>query len=293
MFFNILVIVAIQSLTGFCKCVPADSETKNVQINSDQIQTKNAPKVPISIHITDSAPQVVSVSAPVSASGVQNGVEKCVVPGTIALTFDDGPSENTRQILKVLNKHKVTATFFINGINVVRKDHKFLRNIVDEGHTLGTHTFSHPALEKLSDFNILREMYDNEFIFRQVLNKRPRFFRPPYFSYSDHILKTIENFGYTLVLTNLDTYDWEGKTDAEILNTFSENLVDNNKTSFISLQHEQVLVRTKVLDDIITLVKKRNYKIVSLKECLGYASDYFEDEKYGPNMLNGIQSLLF
>lgn len=70
-------------------------------------------------------------------------------PMALALTFDDGPSPlYTPQILAVLRRYGVKATFFMLGANV-EKCPSTVRQIVDEGHTLGNHTWSHPNLDTL------------------------------------------------------------------------------------------------------------------------------------------------
>jgi peptidoglycan/xylan/chitin deacetylase (PgdA/CDA1 family) len=215
--------------------------------------------------------------------------EVCLDKNVVVLTFDDGPSQNTKRIVDILNQNNVSATFFINGLKVINDENMLetIHYIHKYNHTLATHTFSHPALEMLNDFNIMRELFDNELVFRMILNKRPRFFRPPYFSYNDNIQSTIENvFGYTLVPANLDTKDWKTPDIASILLEFSKAF-EGPSTSFITLQHEQVDASISALDEIIKYIKSKNFRIISLSECLGL-SPYQSDNVYGPNLINGI-----
>lgn len=218
-------------------------------------------------------------------------IQNCINDKEISITFDDGISDNTKQIVDILQRNNVTATFFINGISVMKRNGwNLVRELVNNGNIIGTHTFSHPSLSKLSDFNIRRELYDNEMIFRILLNKRPNFFRPPYFDYNDHILNIINEFGYETIIVSLDTYDWNGLNENQIYNAFV-NAMNNSTSSFISLNHEQIKPSVLVLDKIIKYIKKINYKIVSLEECTGKPS-YKDDTFYGPNLVNGLKNYL-
>lgn len=85
--------------------------------------------------------------------------KECLFPGQVVITFDDGPSEWTNQILDILKNNNVKAAFFVTGkklnsnysINTVKR-------IINEGHTLGSHMWSHKIISKLSDTDIITEM---------------------------------------------------------------------------------------------------------------------------------------
>lgn len=215
-------------------------------------------------------------------------VDNCLKEKQLVLTFDDGPGNNTNAIMKILNRNGVSATFFINGINVMRENGwDDIAKLANGGNIIGSHTFSHPALEKLSDFDVNRELSDNELIIRYILNKRPVFFRPPYFSYDDRILKITERYGYMTIGATLETLDWSTLNGDAIYNVIVESL-RNTSRSFIALQHEQVIQSVGVLDKIIKYVKSKGYSIVSLSDCLG-VEPYRADDTYGPNLEAGIK----
>lgn len=84
---------------------------------------------------------------------------ECKQFGQVSLTFDDGPHQNTIQILDTLKKYNVKATFFITGVNVTSQERiNILKRIIDEGHIIGSHTWSHFDLPSLSDDQIETEM---------------------------------------------------------------------------------------------------------------------------------------
>lgn len=95
------------------------------------------------------------------------------------LTFDDGPSENTRKILKTLKKYDIKATFFVNG-NISEASSNIYKEIVKEGHSIGNHTFSHQYSEIYSnkksffkDFNDLEHLLKNNVGFKPTLVRFP------------------------------------------------------------------------------------------------------------------------
>ncbi len=98
---------------------------------------------------------------------------------SVALTFDDGPTEpTTRQILDLLDKYSVKATFFVSGVNALRHP-GIIREIIARGHTIGNHSFNHNPFMMLRSYNYL---YQEIFRAQEVLRKmgiQTLAFRPP------------------------------------------------------------------------------------------------------------------
>lgn len=213
-----------------------------------------------------------------------NIYEKCVNDKHISLTFDDGPHKNTINIVNTLNSYNISGTFFINGFNVIKNNYQQLvKDMHSSGHILGSHTFSHPALEKLNKFNKERELYDNEFIFRQLFNKRPYFMRPPYFSYDLEVVEISNHFGYEVITTNLNTDDWMVDSPKDIYENFLSKY--SNYSGIITLIHDYHEGADGALKLIIPFMISENYTFVSLDECIGSNKKYNEDNYYGPNLL--------
>jgi len=98
---------------------------------------------------------------------------------TIALTFDDGPSESTPALLRILDRHQVPATFFMCGQNVERLP-GIAQSVTGAGHEIGNHTDSHPRLDFCSQDFIYRELaVAQEKIVRHT-GVTPKLFRAPY-----------------------------------------------------------------------------------------------------------------
>lgn len=221
-----------------------------------------------------------------------NQLSRCVRPDHAALTFDDGPHDNTELYLNILEKYDVSGAFFISGVSVYRNNkYKYVESMLKRGHVVASHGFSHAAMEKLNDFNKERELYDNELIFRQIFNKRPQLYRPPYFSYDATIVSLANNFGYTIVTTELNTDDWmEDNTLAGADAIFSNYLEKfNNVTGHIILQHDYHGTGYLATERIIRHLRDNNYTIVSLVECLGLTGDGLQsDNTYGPLLESGV-----
>jgi peptidoglycan/xylan/chitin deacetylase (PgdA/CDA1 family) len=97
----------------------------------------------------------------------------------LALTFDDGPSESTPELLKILARHSVPATFFMCGENVQRLP-AVAREVASAGHEIGNHTHSHPRLDFRTPEFIYREMAQAQETIQRHTNRTPRLFRAPY-----------------------------------------------------------------------------------------------------------------
>ena len=98
--------------------------------------------------------------------------------GLIALTFDDGPSEITPQLLDVLKRKNVKATFFLQGDHVVAHP-DLVRRIHNEGHVIGNHSWSHRSFDGLSDAEALSEITRTNEAIRKITGVTPELFRYP------------------------------------------------------------------------------------------------------------------
>lgn len=130
----------------------------------------------------------------------------------LVLTFDDGPDpQNTPQILDILSRAHVPATFFAVGQNVARYPAIVTREI-SEGHVVGNHTLTHadPGHGPLLD---REEIIGNERIIRSAAGYDTRFFRIPYSDPDDNPLAILQaqQLGYTVVDLDLDSHDWQYK----------------------------------------------------------------------------------
>ncbi|MFC8514392.1 bifunctional polysaccharide deacetylase/glycosyltransferase family 2 protein [Streptomyces sp. NPDC057257] len=135
---------------------------------------------------------------------------------TIALTFDDGPNPTyTPQVLKILQKYDVPATFFLVG-SMVSRYPSIVKDMVDEGNEVGIHTFTHVDLSYQSDARIRREMTQTQLALAGAAGITTTLFRAPYSSetdaidnYSWPVYQKLGKDGYTSVFVDTDSDDWK------------------------------------------------------------------------------------
>ncbi|WP_405746271.1 bifunctional polysaccharide deacetylase/glycosyltransferase family 2 protein [Streptomyces canus] len=134
----------------------------------------------------------------------------------IALTFDDGPNPTyTPQVLKILKKYDVPATFFLVG-SMVSRYPGIVQDMVDQGDEVGIHTFTHVDLSYQSDARIRREMTQTQLALAGAAGITTTLFRAPYSSetdaidnYSWPVYKKLGEEGYTSVFVDTDSDDWK------------------------------------------------------------------------------------
>lgn len=133
-------------------------------------------------------------------------------PREVALTFDDGPSPYTEQVLDILRAHRVRATFFLCGANAERYP-ELVRRIKAEGHEIGNHTYSHPYLYLENRDRIAAEIDRTQDAIQRITGERPRLFRPPFGVRWFTLWPLLRQRGMTMVLWS----DWghDGRGDAD------------------------------------------------------------------------------
>lgn len=155
---------------------------------------------------------------------------------TMVLTFDDGPSpEYTPRILEKLRKHKVKATFFLVGYRV--KQHcDLVHRIVQEGHELGNHTYTHPFLTKLSPKRQSEEIVSTQKIIGNCVGDAhvPKWFRAPYADQNQITLNILKELNLSNSIWSVDTNDWHITSTSK---TIANALIASNGKEIV-LMHD-------------------------------------------------------
>jgi peptidoglycan/xylan/chitin deacetylase (PgdA/CDA1 family) len=129
-------------------------------------------------------------------------------PGEIALTYDDGPNPAaTPQLLEVLAKNEVRATFFLIG-QFVRKQPALAREIASAGHVIGNHTMTHPWLSYQTAARIRSEIAGANAAIEDVIGAEINLFRPPHGARRPVVLRIAEELGLATINWNVITHDW-------------------------------------------------------------------------------------
>jgi peptidoglycan/xylan/chitin deacetylase (PgdA/CDA1 family) len=190
----------------------------------------------------------------------------------IALTFDDGPQATfTPQLLEILHKYEVPATFFLIGKHL-EANFGLAQQIARAGHEVANHTFTHPLLFKLDDEQIMEEINRTNLLLRNLDSADPRFLRPPMGLFSRRVLDIVEQSGYQTVVGDVYPRDSHLPGKEKIVN----RVLDRVLTGSIIILHDggnsSLLDRSQTLAavrEIIPKLKDRGFEFVTLSELLG------------------------
>lgn len=134
----------------------------------------------------------------------------------VALTFDDGPNDPyTFQLLELLARHHVRATFFLMG-GYVRRRPEIARAVRQAGHLVGNHTMTHPSLLWERPARVREELEGCSAVIEDVIGEAVKWFRPPFGSRRPDVLRTVAELGLTPVMWNITAHDWDA-TDPQAL----------------------------------------------------------------------------
>lgn len=185
----------------------------------------------------------------------------------IAITFDDGPHPvNTKKILDVLDKYNVKSTFFVIGVNA-KNYPSSLREIVERGHEIGNHTYSHSVLKSMSEDRIKKEITDTEDTLNGICNLTPELLRPPCGLYDGSLINVAKKLDYKIVLWTIDTNDWAHNSVDNIV----KEILKSVKSGDIILFHDYITGKNntpEALEIIIPRLQKMGFNIVTVSELL-------------------------
>jgi cellulose synthase/poly-beta-1,6-N-acetylglucosamine synthase-like glycosyltransferase/peptidoglycan/xylan/chitin deacetylase (PgdA/CDA1 family)/spore germination protein YaaH len=207
-------------------------------------------------------------------------------PGQIALTFDDGPDpEWTPAILDILKQESVPATFFVIGKNGQAYP-DLLRRIVNEGHEVGNHTFTHPNLGEIPGRITDLELNATQRLIESVTGRSTVLFRPPYFGDAEadkpeEVEPAIraEKLGYIIVGLRIDPGDWKpGVTPDEIVQKTVDRAMDTNPETRgqVVLLHDSGGDRAATIEALPRLIhelRTRGFKFVPVSTLGGWSRD--------------------
>ncbi|KAK8027637.1 carbohydrate esterase family 4 protein [Apiospora marii] len=212
------------------------------------------------------------------------GIYSCEKTGTVALTYDDGPSGYTNDLLDLLAKYNAKATFFMTGVNnnkgqiddpatpfpaVIKRQHA-------DGHQIASHTWSHADLSVITSAQRRDEMVKLEMAVRNILGFVPTYMRPPYSSCTAEsgCERDMEQLGYHVVYFDLDTQDYlhtaadQIQTSKDIVSQF---FAGQQSAAFdaLSIGHDIHFQTVYNLTEfMLQTVSQQGYKFVTVGECL-------------------------
>jgi peptidoglycan/xylan/chitin deacetylase (PgdA/CDA1 family) len=192
----------------------------------------------------------------------------------IALTYDDGPNDpHTLRLLEVLALHGVHATFFLIG-RYVRQRPEIARQILQAGHTVGNHTFTHPLLTFKSETEIRQQLFDCQSALEDAIGAHSSLFRPPFGGRRPAVLRLAHELGLQPVMWNVTGYDWNAPAAAAVI---ERKIARQIRGGDVILLHDgghqqmgadrsQTVIAT---DHLIARQKSQGYDFVTIPRMMG------------------------
>ncbi len=188
----------------------------------------------------------------------------------VALSFDDGPGLNTKDILKILDKKDVKATFFLLGSSVAKRP-KLVKDIYSKGHELANHTYNHMNFFRYDEENDKKEKIKEEILQCQDLIKditgfRTKLVRFPHGYLKDDAVEIARETNYKIINWTFGI-DWERDLSQEEMLEF---YLGNAKPGTIFLMHDLLknTTITKMLPEFIDKLRSKGYKFVTVGEMI-------------------------
>lgn len=184
----------------------------------------------------------------------------------IALTFDDGPWPNsTSQVLNILKKNNVKATFFVVG-RQVKQYPQLTKRVVAEGHAIGNHSWSH-QYHKYSPSTAARELNSTTDLVHKITGVKTSLFRPPGGILNNGLATYAQQKKYAVIMWSADSLDWRYRSTSALISS----VLREARPGAIVLLHDGGGNRSKTvqaLPQLIAQLKKRGYKFVTVPELM-------------------------
>jgi peptidoglycan-N-acetylglucosamine deacetylase len=182
----------------------------------------------------------------------------------VAITIDDGPNPlYGPQILSILRQYQVPATFFVVGVRV-KANPGLIREMIADGDEVGNHTYDHQRLDGLQPHEIVKELLFDETNIYRAANINTTVMRPPGMQYDPKVLGVTKRLGYVTVSWTVAAKDYLNQPPQFIADT----VLDRTENGSIILLHQDTPDTVKALPDIITGLRARGYKFVTITTML-------------------------
>lgn len=163
-------------------------------------------------------------------------------------------NEDTEQLIDILKKDHITATFFVVG-DWVDKYPESVKALSDAGHEVMNHSATHPHMTELSPDAMIKEVQSCNEKIEKITGKCPTLFRPPYGDYNDTVVSTMRSMGMYAIQWDVDSLDWKDPAPEEIVN----RVVNNAQNGSIILFHNAAKNTPEALPDVIQGLKQKGF----------------------------------
>lgn len=190
----------------------------------------------------------------------------------LALTYDDGPNDpHTLKLLEVLARHDVKATFFCIG-RYVRQRPEIVREVLQAGHLVANHTFTHPLLTFKSNSELRKEFTDCRSALQDAIGPHSNLFRPPFGGRRPAVFRIARELGLEPVMWNVTGYDWNAPPAQKIERKCASQirggdviLLHDGGHKAMGADRSQTVIAT---DRLIQRYKSAGYAFLTIEEML-------------------------
>ncbi len=210
---------------------------------------------------------IVSHPAVIGAAGVTRQLPiYCVQRDqkVVSLSFDAAwGNEDTQQLIDILGKFNVKATFFVVG-EWVDKYPESVKALADAGHEIMNHSNDHAHFNSLSAEEIAADISACNDKIEAITGIRPTLFRPPYGEYDDHVISTVRGMGMEPIQWDVDSLDWKELSAPEI----TQRVTSKVQPGSIVLFHNAALHTPEALPGIIESLIQKGYSFLPISQIL-------------------------
>lgn len=186
----------------------------------------------------------------------------------VALTIDDGPSQYTEEILRILKENEATATFFIIGSQVSGSE-ETLKHLIQEGNELGNHAMRDEPSRSLSDSSLVEQIHAVGEMVKEAYaavdaELPPRYFRPGSGFFSTKMRTIVEKLGYKLVLGSIYPHD----PQIPFWRMNANHILSMLRPGGIIICHDRRSWTAPMLRKVLPKIKRQGYRVVTVTELL-------------------------
>jgi peptidoglycan/xylan/chitin deacetylase (PgdA/CDA1 family) len=181
----------------------------------------------------------------------------------VALTFDDGPIEDTARLLKMLDEYNAKATFFVVG-KMVEENPSMVKREAAAGHEIGNHSWSHANLTAMSDGAIRSELSRTQKAVEKAAGVTPTLFRPPYRFTNRRVAAVAKSFHLPQILWQVDSEDWKNR-NADVL---VRRVLAGTRRGGVVLMHDIHPTSISAVPRILSELARKGFRFVTVSELL-------------------------
>ena len=187
----------------------------------------------------------------------------------VALTFDVAwGSENIEEILNILDKHNIKATFFLVG-SWIDDNEELVKEIHNRGHEIGNHSNTHSSFTDISNEEKIDEIVSTANKIKDLTGEDVNLFRPPFGHVDKDTMNTCKSLGYYVIKWDVDSGDWKNIGATNVIDRVTKNTTKGS----IILFHANVKDVGAYLEESISNLEKKNYSMVKISDLI-YKDNY-------------------